>query len=71
MFRTFMTLRYPFGLPRALVTTSNNEKSEIEANASPRKPKFPLSASLSTKWLNFDVAAQRFYMHMVSHYLLV
>lgn len=45
-----MTLRYPFGLPQAFVTISNNEMSEIEANASPRKPKLPLAASLSAQW---------------------
>ena len=55
---TLMTLRYPFGLPYAFVTISNNETSEMEANASPRKPKHPLATSISANWWNFDVAAQ-------------
>lgn len=47
--KTFRTLRYPFGLPRAFDTISNKETSEIEANASPRKPKLQLAACISAR----------------------
>lgn len=52
-----MTLRYPLGFPLAFETISNKETSEMEANASPLKPKFLLAACSSVKSSNFDVAA--------------
>lgn len=60
-----MTLRYPFGLPQAFVKISNIDTSEIEANASPRKPKLPVLVFLSSNWSNFDVAAHRLYMYKI------
>lgn len=52
---TFSIFLYPFGFPRAFVTTSNKATSEIEHRASPWKSRFSVVASTTAKWSTFDV----------------